>query len=333
MLKATILSWPLSFERSKLKMKYIFLINPRSGSGKGINVWQKISAYLATTSISYRAVISKQAGQPRNLAKNIANKQLHNSCLVVIGGDGTLHEAVTGLLEARTTKKLPFAYILAGTGNDFARGYGISFQPLIAFQQIINARQARLINLGHFYNRQNNSSGIFLNNLGIGFDAAIVKHTVDSRLKSFLNKHHLGTLSYALKTIKVLVHQPPFHVQVSDGQHKYDFSQAFLVVASNHPYIGGGIKIAADQRIDEEQLELAIIEKKQWLPFLWAIVMFASGNLIHSQAAHLFRGRQLTYKAAPRQYGQVDGEVLSKSTFDLELSCLAYPMWQQSRTK
>lgn len=321
------------FERSKLKMNYIFLINPRAGSGKGQQVWEKIRTYLTNTSISYQAVESKQVGQPRDLAEEIANHHPDNSCLVVIGGDGTLHEAMTGLVAANQKHRLPLAYIPAGTGNDFARGYGISTQPLTAFQQIITNSHPHPINVGQFTNHQDDSQGIFLNNFGIGFDAAIVEHTVDSKLKAFLNRHHLGTLSYAFKTIKILFTQPAFHVKVTQDGQLFDFPRAFLVVTSNHPYIGGGIKIAADQQIGEEKLELTIIEKRHWPTFLWAIIMFASGKLIHSRFAHLFRGKVLSYQSSPQQYGQIDGEVLAKQRFDLSLSCISYPMWQEPINK
>lgn len=309
-------------------MNYTFLINPRAGSGKGLQVWHAVKAVLDKNGISYRALFSKRAGHPRELAIHLARKQLTNTCLVVIGGDGTLHEALTGLIASEQEQPLPAAYIPAGTGNDFARGYGISFNPLTALQQILDNHQPRPINVGHYLDCQQHKTGIFLNNFGIGFDAAIVEHTVDSKLKAVLNRLRLGTISYALKTIKILFTQPPFHVRVTCADRTYDYPRAFLVVTSNHPYIGGGVKIAADQRISEEKLELAVLEKRHWPRFLFAIIMFATGRLINCRQTHLFRGKELTYQTFSPQYGQTDGEVLTKETFNLKLTCRTYPFWQ-----
>lgn len=309
-------------------MKYNFLVNPHSGSGKGQQIWQQLKAYLDEHQISYSVFHSEYAGHPRQLANQLATNHGQNECLVVVGGDGTLHEAVTGLIRADQDQPLPFAYIPAGTGNDFARGYGVSFRPLAALQQILTNQKPHPINIGHFIDHRRSNQGIFLNNFGIGFDAAIVNHTVDSKLKRVLNRLHLGTLSYAFKTVKILFSQHAFPVEVIQDGQKTSFNRAFLVVTSNHPYIGGGVKIAADQHIDQATLELAIMEKRHWVPFLWTILLFATGRLIYARHVHLFRGPQIRYRVLAREYGQIDGEVLGQEAFDLTLTCLSYPVWQ-----
>lgn len=305
-------------------MKYCFLVNPCAGSGKGKLVWQQVNAYLVKTNINYSYLLSKYPGHPRTLAEELASKRHQYDCLVVIGGDGTLHEVITGLIETPQSTQLPVAYIPAGTGNDFARGYGISAKPLVALGQILNNQQPHLINIGKYHDTASGQHGIFLNNFGIGFDAAIVHATNNSRAKDFLNHHHLGTFSYISKAIKVLLTQPPFKAQISGRT----FSRAFLLIASNHPYIGGGIKVAPDQRIDRQQLELVVVEKKHWLTLVWSILMFALGRIPYSRYSHVFRGSTLTYQINPAEYGQVDGEEPGKHAFQLRLSCSSYPFWQ-----
>ena len=48
------------------------------------------------------------------------NSEMLYPLLVVIGGDGTLHQVVSSLQESE--KNIPLGYIPAGSGNDFARG-------------------------------------------------------------------------------------------------------------------------------------------------------------------------------------------------------------------
>ena len=307
-------------------MKYYFLVNPCSGSGKGKQVWQQVATYLATTAVDYNSVLSKYPGHPHKIAAELAPHHQEIDCLVVIGGDGTLHEVISGLIDGSQNNRLPVAYIPAGTGNDFARGYGISTRPLEALQQILQNRQERVINVGHYYDSLSGQQGIFLNNFGIGFDAAIVHATNNSRAKDFLNHHHLGTFSYIFKAVKVLFTQPPFSVRINDRQ---DFTHAFLLVASNHPFIGGGIKVAPGQRVDKRQLELVVVEKHHWLTLIWSMLMFAGGHLPASRYAHVFRGTQLKYQIKPAQYGQIDGEEPGKHAFNLELTCCDYPFWQK----
>lgn len=303
------------------------IINPAAGSGKGRQVWQVVEQALLARHISYAAHVSQGPGQPREICHQLLKDPSFNpTCLIVVGGDGTLHEVITGLIQAEQAHPVPVAYIPAGTGNDFARGYGISTKPLQALQQILDNRQARLINVAQFDNH--GQTGIFLNNFGIGFDAAIVHQTNASKMKQFLNHHHLGSLSYISKAIGVLIHQPAFPVKVTiDGQH-YHFPKGFLVVASNHPYIGGGIKVAPDQKVNQAELELVVLEKHDPLNLLGSILLFAGGKVAHSRFAHIFRGKTIAYQTFSAQDGQIDGEELPAQAFNLQLSCRSYPFWE-----
>lgn len=312
-------------------MKYIFLINLQSGSGKGLMTWHSIHHYLENNKINYDYQISEYEGHPRRLALQALHQfNPFNTCLVIIGGDGTLHEVLSGLVESRQdiNQRLPFAYIPAGTGNDFARGARIPFQPLAAFKQILQTTHPRMINLGHYENVNQHTHGIFLNNFGTGFDAAIVENTNNSKAKDFLNRYHLGSLSYTTMAIKVLFTQQPFHVQVIQDGQTYDFPRAFLTVTTNHPYLGGGIKLAPDQQLEKKQLELVIVQKKSTLGIVKSMLKFAAGKIIYTPEANLFYGQNLHYKVWPAQFAQLDGVIYGPLNFDLKMSCLDYPMWQ-----
>lgn len=310
-------------------MYYQILVNPRAGGGRGESTWHMVAKCLNQLKISYQVRISKYPGHPQKLARTIAQNHLATqTCLIVIGGDGTLHESISGLLQLPLRHQLPVGYIPAGTGNDFARGYGISSQPLQALKQILLNHSPRLINIGRYRDTGTGHHGIFLNNLGIGFDASIVQRTNSSERKQLLNHLHLGQLSYVANAIHVVLHQPTFAVNVSQPGTTQTFQQAFLLIASNHPYIGGGIKAAPDESVIKPELELVVVEKKSLPTFLWSIGMFASGHLIKSHLATVFRGQQLTYEISSPQYGQTDGETIGPIAFRLQLTCGQYPMWQ-----
>lgn len=309
--------------------KYLFLINPAAGSGKAANVWRLLQALLAKDNVSYDFRFSKHPGHPRVIARDI-NKQQKYDCLVVVGGDGTLHEVINGLYQQQAKQeKMMVAYIPAGTGNDFARGYGISTDPQIALRQILKNDQPREISIGCFKELNSGKHGIFLNNIGIGFDAAIVHATNHSRLKNFLNHHHLGTLSYIAKAIRVFFTQPTFQTVIKSGPGTITLPRTFLLITSNHPYIGGGIVLAPDAKIDHRELELVVVEKRSWWSLLAAMLMFASGRLIYSRQARVIRSRKLEYQIGSPQDCQLDGEEPGKMPYHLRLTCGSYPFWEK----
>lgn len=315
-------------------MHYQILVNPRSGNGKGQKTWHVVAKCLQKLNIPYQASISQFPGQPQLLAHSIGeHHQGQNTCLIVIGGDGTLHESINGLMKLPKDHQLPVGYIPAGTGNDFARGYGISRNPLQALKQILLTKNADLINVGIYSDASTGNKGILLNNLGIGFDASIVHLTNSSISKKWLNQLHLGNLSYTANAIKVIVNQPTFRVTLRHDGATEIFNQASILIASNHPFIGGGFKVASDESVYRKELELVIVERKHLLSYLWSIGMFASGHLIHSHYAHIFHGTDFQYSISSPQNGQTDGEALRPTPFQLHLTCGQYPIWQTSIKK
>ena len=195
---------------------------------------------------SYKEVVlTRYHGHAIDLAERIAGRfaGADDHIIMVVGGDGTLHETLNGLIKAGSS--IPLAYIPAGSGNDFARGYGISPNPMTALSQILDAKHPTLINVGHYYDAIKQENGWFLNNLGIGFDAAIVSQANASKAKKRLNRWHLGNFSYLSQALSVLYNQEPFETMVQEKNgHHHPFPKTFILIASNHPYIGGGFKVA-----------------------------------------------------------------------------------------
>lgn len=85
------------------KSTYYVVINLQSGSGNGANVWKIIEKALLEKKKNYQLFISEYAGHTislvNQLAKDIHTTQQKDALILIIGGDGTLHEAVRGLGE------------------------------------------------------------------------------------------------------------------------------------------------------------------------------------------------------------------------------------------
>lgn len=313
-------------------MEYEIIVNPQAGSGRAKQVWQQLQAKLNELNINYHAVLTRQHGHAVDLAERIArhaSNEQSQLIVMVVGGDGTLHEVLNGLIKGG--KDLPLAYIPAGSGNDFARGYGISTDPLTALDQILNAQQPTYINIGHYYEAIKQENGYFLNNLGIGFDAAIVSQANSSKAKKRLNHLHMGSLSYLSQALSVLYNQQPFTTMVHEKTSHYLFTNAFILIASNHPYIGGGFKIAPDESLQSPTLELLVVERHNWLITMWIMWLFAKGKLSHSRFAKRFQAKQLHYVTTALEFGQADGEELGNRYMDLSLDTRQYPFWQTPR--
>ncbi|MGM9936337.1 MAG: diacylglycerol/lipid kinase family protein [Candidatus Ornithomonoglobus sp.] len=102
--------------------KLLFVFNPRSGKGKIKNTLFDIVDIF--TKADYEVTTYPTQGKDDCAAK-VSERAGEFDLIVVSGGDGTLNEAVRGMLSLEAEKRLPIGYIPAGTMNDFASGNGI----------------------------------------------------------------------------------------------------------------------------------------------------------------------------------------------------------------
>ncbi|MEG0781421.1 diacylglycerol kinase family protein [Carnobacterium sp.] len=308
------------------KIIYHFIVNEHSGSGNGLKIWQKILPIMEKKEISYQKYTSTFAGETIELVEKIAKKINIDERLVVIGGDGTLHEAIQGLGE--TYQNLPIGYIPAGSGNDFARGVGISRKPLKALEQLLNAETFRSIDVIEFSEENTGKTGYFVNNIGLGFDALIVKLTNHSTSKAWLNKYNLGSLAYLSSLIKAYFHQPNFPIVIDvDGQSHY-LDKAFLVTTTNHSFFGGGVNIAPMAKPTNGLIDVIIVSKIPIIKiaFLFVLMMLGGRHTRFKSVLH-FNGKDIRIETKMPENGQADGEELGSQLFNLHFTPTSRYFW------
>ena len=191
---------------------YSFIINPAAGNGHINHIWPKLETYLQKKQVDYSIHTTKYPGHATKIVQELANA-IPKPTIIVLGGDGTLHEALNGLQEANLQASL--AYIPCGSGNDFARGAKINANPLISLQKILTKPTKIDLDIGYYTDKIRHTQAFFTNNLGVGFDANIVYTANHSYIKRILNKHRLGFLAYAFSFFKAFYQQETFNLTLT----------------------------------------------------------------------------------------------------------------------
>ncbi|QKY69738.1 diacylglycerol kinase family protein [Lentibacillus sp. CBA3610] len=282
---------------------YIFIVNPVSGSGRAKKIYNRIANSKPFSQVDTHCFFTQYGGHAEIIAKQLTDFQEPVTCVIVIAGDGTLHEVINGLNVA----KLPVASIPAGSGNDFARGCGISGSPVDMFNRIINRIEGKPYWLGYF--RTDHHQGrYFVNNIGIGFDAEIAKTVNQSRYKQKLNKLRLGKISYIMALLQVLFRFKPMDLEIiADGQQR-KLKDCWMVTITNHPYFGGGMKIIPDAVIQPERFPVLIIHSISKWKVLGLFITVFSGKHTQFKEVELFQAEHLEiYPHKPVTY-QTDGQ-------------------------
>lgn len=323
-----------------MKFHFHVLINQASGSGRGQKVGEKITALLEDKKFPHTVYFTNHAGHERELVRNLVYNEVlipwdsENQVtdeerlfplLMVIGGDGTLHQVLNELYRLNTD--IPVSYIPGGSGNDFARGIGLSRQPEKAFWQIVQAQEPQAVNNLVYDEKIQEETGVVINNVGIGLDAAIVNATNDSLTKQQLNKYNLGSLAYIISIVKVLFTQRGFPIRVEVNGAAHAFNKAFLCTTTNHPYFGGGVAIAPMAKADKANIDLVVIERINMFKIFWLIIKLIRKTHTNSKHFHHFNSSKIRIVSTVPEYGQADGEVMGKRPFDITFTTKRQWIW------
>jgi YegS/Rv2252/BmrU family lipid kinase len=169
--------------------------------------------------------------------------------VISVGGDGTTHEVINGLMQVPEERRPRLGIVPVGTGNDFAGNVGIKTQPAQAMRRVFTGESKR-IDIAEITSGSRRE--YWDNTLGIGFDA---KATIHSRNVPVLSGFFVYLIA-AIQTI-MLNHDPAF-IQFETDQESWQ-DKNLLIVLCNGPREGGGFFVAPDAQVDDGWLDYAAI--------------------------------------------------------------------------
>jgi diacylglycerol kinase (ATP) len=288
---------------------FIFIVNPAAKNGFSLQVWNKIKNKLVY--IPHEVFFTERAGHATEIVKEIGLRrwtESDNPLIVTVGGDGTIHEVLNGLIDY---PHISCAFIPAGSGNDFAKGFAIKGKPSHVLESIINGppQSGTLYDIG-CYELETGKSGYFVNNLGAGFDALVAFAANRSQVKKWLNRLGLGKLIYALFLIKEMITFQPQSVDVEVDGETTTFANSWFVTVSNQIYYGGGMKIAPQASPSDGLLDVTIVHdlSKSKLLIVFISVFFGKHTTMKEVTA--LRGKQIVLMPQLPWLIHTDGEMI-----------------------
>ncbi len=244
-----------------------FIVNKCSRGGKGEVVWEEVENCLKELKVDYQAYFTEREAHGTELAECITSGN-EEKTLVVIGGDGTISEVINGI---KDFNKVSLGVIPVGSGNDFARGMGIKGTPAEMLKGIIDCKEQDIIDLGKVIWDDGKKSRYFVVSSGIGIDAEVCKRIINSKLKKFLNKIHMGKLTYLLVTIQSLFTMATTDVTIRfDGEEKRKIRKLIFNAVMNFRAEGGGVPMAPKASPRDGLLSICCIHTiPKWITFFY----------------------------------------------------------------
>ena len=222
--------------------------------------------------------------------------------VVAVGGDGTVHEVINGLMQLPADKRPRLGVVPLGSGNDFAHALGVPLQAHNALRQVFLGKPRR-IDVGRL---QDNLGRVeyFDNTVGLGFDATV---TIRSRKFGYLR----GFLIYLLAVLQTIaLNHDAVQLKVTTDLEEWDEAMLMLTLC-NGPREGGGFAVAPEARIDDGILQYAAVRKVSRPMMLRLLPEVMAGTHGRFPQVRLGQFHTLQVQADKPLVMHIDGEVFA----------------------
>jgi diacylglycerol kinase (ATP) len=290
----------------------VFLVNPASANGSTGKRWPALERRAATLGLEGRSVLSEAPGELGGLAAEAVRAGAR--LLVLVGGDGTVHEVVDGLMKAGLGSQAELAVLPRGTGKDFVRSLRIpgGFDEAI---EVAKSGRVRTIDVGratYVAADGSQAEAYFANFAGAGISGAI------ARRANATSKAFGGKLSFLWATIAVFSRWKPARMTVTiDGELR----DALLLeaLAMNGDYTAGGMWMAPEAAPDDGGFDVVLIGDFSKLEFLRTFPKIYRGRHVSHRKIEVVRARELRVQAPIPLPIVLDGEAPGTTPVRFEL--------------
>lgn len=245
-------------------------------------------------------------------ATDLAKQAAAEGCdlVIALGGDGTAHEVVNGLMQIPEAKRPTLGVVPIGSGNDFAHALGIPKKIDHALAHALKAETVSAIDVGVMTDEDSGRREYFDNTVGAGFDAVV---TIRSH-KLPIVKGFLMYLTAVIQTI-ILNHNPA-KIKFQTENESWEDS-VLMTTVCNGGREGGGFLISPESKIDDGVLQFLNVKKVSRGMMFRLVPEFMKGTHLRFPATQLGTFKKLHMTSDRPLYIHADGEIFTSFGSDV----------------
>ena len=293
------------------------IVSSRSGGGKAASVWPEIANLLKTKGVEFSAQVTDHAYHAIELAREAVLEGYRK--LLVVGGDGAMHEVLNGLYsqDAVRPSEVTLGLIPVGSGNDWSRLHRIPADYAEAADLIADAdAHTRPQDVGCVHTLMDGKPycRYMINIGGLGFDA-VVCHRFDMAKA----QGHSGDKQYLRSLISGFFSYKPLTFRVDVDDVEFYRGPAVSVALGIGKYCGGGMMQTPEAVPDDGLIDLTVVGKISKWNFLSKVPSLFKGNIFKYKEVMHTRGRRIGIWATPYSFMEVDGEPIGITPVQIEV--------------
>ena len=279
----------------------VFVVNPASANGSTRRQWPEIARRAASLGLAGETLFSERPGHAEELAQEAAERGAR--LIVAVGGDGTVHEAVNGLMRTDPEHRPELATIPRGTGRDFARSFRIPRSTEQALAVALNGA-TRTVDVGRAgFTAWDGaaSESYFANFAGAGISGAVAARANTS------SKALGGKASFFWATTVVFLRWENSEYEVAvDGVQTA--GRMLEVIAAIGDQLAGGMRLAPEADPADGLFDVVLIGDATKLDFVRTLPKIYRGTYLPHPRAEVVRGSRVEVRTAVPLPLALDGE-------------------------
>jgi YegS/Rv2252/BmrU family lipid kinase len=290
-------------ENNGAPRRLLVIYNPTAG-GRRRQRFEAVLASLADLRCPLDVRPTSGPGDAAALAR--AADPAAYDLVVAAGGDGTINEAINGLVgdtggEVAPSGLVPLAVLPLGTANVLAAELGLDLVPA-HIARVIAGGPVRSVSLGRA-SAPGGPARVFSLMAGAGFDARVVDG-IDLRVKRLIGKG-----AYVLEGFRQMcLKKPPLMRVTVDGKTH----EAASVIVSNARFYGGRYLLAPEARLEDPLLHVCLFRHGDTLSILRYAMALQRGRLLGTQGFEIVTGRDISIEGDPGAPLQADGDIIAR---------------------
>ncbi|MDA9093255.1 diacylglycerol kinase family lipid kinase [Polaribacter sp.] len=292
-----------------MSKSWFIIANPIAGNQKFSKQWKEIQQLLNSKNIDYSFVFTQFSKHEIELVQNAIQQGFRN--IISVGGDGTLHNIVNGVMMQRYVKSsdITIAVLPIGTGNDWIKTYNIPNNIKKAID-IISERKTILQDIGQIEIATGKIS-YFNNVAGLGYDGYIAKKLQELK--------RLGPISYLIAGIYGFLFYKKSIFKIAMNQTIIE-TTCLMTMVSICKFSGGGMQFSEKGDPIDGLFDITIVKNITLLDLILNIKKLYNGKIVaHPKIATYKTNKIIVDPQNSKPFIQADGELIGTGTATFSL--------------
>lgn len=301
------------------KTEWYFIVNPRAGSGKTMSQWVPAEQKLDRYGVPYVTAMTDHKRHASALAYEAAEQGYRR--IVAVGGDGSLHEALTGIVQfcdksGTPTEDFYLGVVPIGSGNDWIKSLGVP-HDIDEVIKLIAACSSSPMDVVEVKSDEGKMS-LMANVGGTGFDSHVCK-----RVNIQKERGRRGKMIYLNALRYTIFHLKPINVSVMADADMVYSGPCYSIALGNGRYSGSGMRQVPKADINDGMLDYMIVPKIPLRLITRELPRLFNGTIDESHV--VLSGRCKTFSIQPLDEAsadiiEMDGEIEGRLPLYIEMT-------------